>query len=220
MANLFRGFVILLRIAVFDWDGTIVNTMDAHADLAAECISQCFGMSFVEARKHYLATTGIPFDKQLEKIFPGKEFEDARKACAKSYHGLKGICVYGDPKMFPGIPDIIDHGRKEEIPIMISSSTEEAVIKKWADDHGLFFSAIFGRESGTKKDHIELLRELYSGNDVRIVFFSDSSGDMSVPADAKCGVCVPIEEEKSFFEKGATIITLNPPNIDFFKIAI
>lgn len=52
-----------------DWDGTDVDTMPSHADLAAKVIRKHFGLTISDARSKYLATTGVPFDGQLEKFF-------------------------------------------------------------------------------------------------------------------------------------------------------
>jgi beta-phosphoglucomutase-like phosphatase (HAD superfamily) len=68
--RIFRVLPTTKVIVMWDWDGTLADTMPAHADLAAMCINAHFGMNIPEARESYLKTTGIPFDRQLEKIFP------------------------------------------------------------------------------------------------------------------------------------------------------
>ena len=77
-----------MSIILWDWDGTLADTMPAHADLAAKCIQKHFGINFQNAREEYLNTSGIPFDYQLKKIFPNTE-ESKIDSCAEEYHREK-----------------------------------------------------------------------------------------------------------------------------------
>lgn len=75
---------------MFDLDGTLVDTMQGFADLAAQVMVAHHGAELAEARTRYLETSGIPFCKQLEAIYPGHpanppasdEFEQRKLAIA------------------------------------------------------------------------------------------------------------------------------------------
>jgi phosphoglycolate phosphatase len=67
-----------LRAVLFDLDGTLIDTMQAFADVAAGVIARHHGIPHDTARAAYLATSGAPFFQQLEQIAPG----DARNAAA------------------------------------------------------------------------------------------------------------------------------------------
>jgi phosphoglycolate phosphatase-like HAD superfamily hydrolase len=66
------------RAVLFDLDGTLIDTMQAFADVAAGVMVTHHGLDRAAARAAYLTTSGIPFFKQLEVIAPG----DARNAAA------------------------------------------------------------------------------------------------------------------------------------------
>jgi phosphoglycolate phosphatase-like HAD superfamily hydrolase len=198
----------------WDWDGTLVNTMPSHANLAAQCMNEMLGMEFLEARAKYLATTGIPFDKQLEKIFPTAE-RDVLKRCAKRYHKEKISAVYGNAQSFPLTTATIfqvirKYGSRQHQ--VISSSTEEELINPWIEKSGLekVFYRVYGREHGSKADHIKIINEDLP--DYCIVFISDSPGDMSLPADFLIGVQSTPEIEKKFFDSGADYVINGPIN--------
>lgn len=75
-----------VKVLVFDFDGTLVETMDGFADLAAELIEKYHKISWKLARAQYLQTSGIPFFQQLEIINPGAK---ANAACADEFETLK-----------------------------------------------------------------------------------------------------------------------------------
>src|SRR5262249_60976340 len=75
-------------VLLFDLDGTLVDTMQAIADLAAGVMARHFGVVERPARKLYLEPSGIPFQQQLEAIFgdqagvPAAAFEcETEKHC-------------------------------------------------------------------------------------------------------------------------------------------
>ena len=76
-----------IKICLFDFDGTVIDSMGAFADLAGSIIEREYGTPFNEARASYLETSGIPFFQQLEVLFPGRpqnpllssEFEERKQ---------------------------------------------------------------------------------------------------------------------------------------------
>jgi phosphoglycolate phosphatase-like HAD superfamily hydrolase len=75
-----RGFL-------FDFDGTLVDTMEGYADIAGRLIHEYFpSIDFHRARSLYIQTSGIPFVQQIELIRPNdplnkkivKDFEDQK----------------------------------------------------------------------------------------------------------------------------------------------
>src|SRR5436190_1421711 len=63
----------LPRVVMCDLDGTLIDTMPILADLATVVMNEIYAMPAPLARELYLATCGLPFIQQLEKIFPGDE---------------------------------------------------------------------------------------------------------------------------------------------------
>lgn len=78
----------LAQAVVFDFDGTLVDTMAGFADIAADVIHRRHGLDRAFARAEYLRTSGLPFRQQLDLICPGDarnddaaaEFESTKQA--------------------------------------------------------------------------------------------------------------------------------------------
>ncbi len=202
-------------IIMHDWDGTDVDTMPSHANLAAKVIKKYFGTSLRKAREQYLETTGVPFDKQLEKIFPHSS-KAKRDCCANEYHFRKIGEVYERPKTFPSVKEALRVSSAVGFISIISSSTEENLINAWAYRKKLsqYFSAIYGREHGTKTEHIRIVEKMYPN--CVVFFLSDSVGDMNLPA-VTIGVCVPKEKEQEFYGAGANWVFSTPPSIEVIE---
>ena len=58
----------LPKLICFDLDGTLVDTMQPYADVAADLLSARHGISRDLARQKYLETSGLPFVKQIGLI--------------------------------------------------------------------------------------------------------------------------------------------------------
>lgn len=202
-----------MTIIMWDWDGTLVDTMPKHADLAAMCIEKHFGIDFQSAREQYLNTTGIPFDHQLKIIFPEVE-EGKILSCAEEYHREKITYVYGNPKDFTETQEVIKKLQEENIHQIISSSTEEDIINEWARKRNILM-LVLGRESGTKNDHLFKIRRSFP--DEKIIFVSDSYGDMNLPANVTLGVDVSRNKEELFWQNGAKNVSFEPISLIWLK---
>jgi phosphoglycolate phosphatase len=77
---------------LFDLDGTLIDTMQVFADVAADVMVRHHALDRTAARAAYLATSGIPFFQQLEKIAPG----DARNAEAAAEFERRKVVAVAD----------------------------------------------------------------------------------------------------------------------------
>ena len=73
---------------MFDFDGTLVDTMHAYSQIASEEMEKIYGISSEIARQLYLETSGIPFFQQLDLLFGcgHKNIE-----CAERYERRKAL---------------------------------------------------------------------------------------------------------------------------------
>lgn len=113
----------------------------------------------------------------------------------------------GSAKNFPGTENMINAvaATCSDFVQVISSRTEENLIEEWAIRQGLSrsFFRIYGREHGTKSEHIALIRQTFP--EAQIVFISSSAEDMSLPADICIGLRADGEIER-FLEAGADAV--------------
>lgn len=80
------------RAVLFDLDGTLIDTMQLFADVAADVMVNHHGLDRVTARAAYLSTSGIPFFQQLEVIAP----TDPRNAKAASEFERRKLVAVAD----------------------------------------------------------------------------------------------------------------------------
>ena len=166
-----------LRVVMFDLDGTLVDTMAAFADLAAEVMAQRHGLDRALARRRYLETSGIPFHQQLEVICPGDrrnagasaEFEERKRAVCDA--------TVMDAETVAGLEALRACGYR----LVVSSNTGQPFVDDFARrescrfDLALGFDARRGLAKG--RPHVELAcRELGVSTD-EVVFCGDSLKD-------------------------------------------
>lgn len=166
-------------IIMLDFDGTVVDTMKFHGKLAADVMHKYFKMPLGEAEKEYHSTTGIPFPRQLEKIFPNAN-PALREQCSDEYAERKIREVFEKAKPFPETNKFFQALKKRGIPVIISSSTEAAMINRLLKKFGLIplVDHAFGLQEGTKPKHIDLMREKYKPS--LVVFIGDSASDVAL----------------------------------------
>lgn len=163
-----------LKVIIFDFDGTIVDTMDIFADLAAELIHKQYGWPIEQARREYLRTSGLPFIKQLEELFPNdncnlsvaKEFE------SKKNEGARGI--------------VLEHTTREVLlylqskyKIVISSGNFEKNIKDFFLKNSFTPDLILGAKDHFNKgpEHFNFVLNNFAVQKENLLFIGDSLND-------------------------------------------
>lgn len=172
--------------------------MEKHAKLASEVIAKHFGVNKKWAKNEYLKTTGLPFEKQLEIIFPDRIFEQKRENCAKEYHQRKLKEVYENASPIKGATEILKELQSLKLKQVVLTGTEEWVTKHWLNKMGVSGIEIFGKEWGVKSDHVNLLRKKVPEKKFLIV--SDSFRDLTLPVEIKIGF-YKNQKEKEYLKK-------------------
>ena len=114
----YKPLVVLMN----DFDGNLLDTMEAHGRLAADCIHEYFGMDKEKAETAYHSTTGVSFDEQLRILFP-KAAEEQRFECARKYHERKLKEVYEAAELFPELKEILLRLRNYRFPMLVNTGT-------------------------------------------------------------------------------------------------
>lgn len=167
------------KAILFDLDGTLIDTMEGFADLAAELIERDFGVDRVTARRKYITTSGIPFKHQLEVMFP----EDFRNFDVQKEFEERKQDVF-----FNTIPDndTIDAVRRLKemgIKVIVSSNNyHDFVLKYFKKNSSLSFDMILGYKDGFAKgkDHILHVIEAFDISKKDMIFVGDSLHDGEV----------------------------------------
>jgi phosphoglycolate phosphatase-like HAD superfamily hydrolase len=168
-------------VIVFDVDGTILDDLAHISEVAADVMRNAFGTPADEARIHYLATTGLPFEAQLAQLYPDVPRTE-RHRVALLFHQRKAKEAYGTAHPFPEIPRVLKRLSHDQWTLVISTGAEKEIADLLLEREGIryWFEALLGAGQGTKREHLAEYRRRYP--DVPIFLVGDSRFDMEAAA--------------------------------------
>ncbi len=164
-------------VVLFDLDGTLLDDLGLIADVAADVIHQAFGTPEDEARVHYLATTGMPFEAQLAQLFPEAP-SAGRAAAARTFHQRKVTEAYARAKPFPDVPKMLKSVSAAGWNLAVTTGSETEMAELLLEREGLryWFDDVLGSREGTKREHLAEYRRRYGT--VPFFLVGDSRFDM------------------------------------------
>jgi len=161
---------------LFDFDGTLVDTMSGFADIAARVINQFNPEISVEkARQRYLETSGNPFFQQLEIITPG---DPANPEKARIFEETK-IEGFFNSSFTTEVRDTINMLRAQGSIAGIASNNFQELIDRFVVNEKLDFDIILGFRKGFEKGpaHFDFVRDKFNLEKDDITFVGDSLKD-------------------------------------------
>ncbi len=199
-----------IRAYLFDFDGTLVDTMQGFADIAAETIHRFHPeMSFETAGRRYLETSGAPFFQQLEILFPGAGnngdiaaiFEETKK------DGFFRSSFSEDVRQTIGT--IRSRGQIAGI----ASNNFQELVDRFVEREGLAFDIVLGYRDGFEKgkDHFSHVMEKFRLDKEELVFIGDSLKDAEKAFHfgiGFIGICGTFQRE-DFMKIRDGIVTVN-----------
>ncbi|MGA7860866.1 MAG: HAD hydrolase-like protein [Thermoplasmata archaeon] len=164
-------------VVAFDLDGTILDDLNHISEVAADVMSTAFGTPPDEARIHYLATTGLPFEAQLSQLYPDVPAAERHKV-ALVFHQRKAKEAYGTARPFPEIPRVLKRLTQEKWTLVVSTGAEKEIADLLLEREGIryWFEAVLGAGQGTKREHLAEYRRRFP--DVPVFLVGDSRFDM------------------------------------------
>ncbi len=164
-------------LIVFDLDGTLVDSIGLISHVAADVLHRAYGIPVDEARIHYLATTGMPFEAQLAQLLPDVPPE-SRAATAVLFHHRKIGEAYAHSAPFPEVPRLLRSLSREGWTLAISTGAEREMAELMLEREGLryWFEDVLGSAQGTKREHLTEYQRRYPG--APVVMVGDSRFDM------------------------------------------
>ncbi len=171
-----------VRAVMFDFDGTLVDTMDGFADVAGRLISEAHGWSFADARAAYLRTSGIPFFQQLEVLFPGDE---RNPGLVEAFEFGKLHC-YDGRTVDPDVPALLAGLRARGIAAVVSSNNYGAVVDEFLAGQAVTFDLVLGYRDNFAKgeEHFAFAEQQLGIARPALVFVGDSLRDGQIALGA------------------------------------
>jgi len=165
-------------ILLFDFDGTVIDTMNLYADLAAEIVSKHTKFTYDIVRKKYLETAGRPFIDQLGLI--GVE-EDIREILYKLFVSEKEKILYKASLDMEAL-ELIRHLREKGYFVALTTNNECELVRKVKGIEEFHLVLCFdGKKHRKGKDHLETIKRIL-GKDLKqkLLFIGDSTYDMKI----------------------------------------
>ena len=210
--SFFTSGDFLKSLCVFDFDGTLVDSMSVFADIAGRLIEKFYSIPHAQARQLYLDTSGVPFFEQLETLFPA-DFRNAE--CALAFEEEKKQSYFEQP-LIEGADEVLKTLKDRGVQIAISSNNYQKLVKQFVQKRGLVCDYVLGYEPdfAKGKPHFDFLKQTLSLDNQDIVFVGDSLKDGEKAMDCSIDFVVKTGtfSKKDFlknFPKAAVIQSLN-----------
>lgn len=169
---------------MFDLDGTLVDTMPAFADLAAEVMSVRHRFDRAWARRRYIETSGIPFCKQLEVIAPGH----AANAAASDEFERRKLALCEATPMDGATVAALEQLRALGLKLVVSSNTGQSVVDDFAARESFRFDLALGFEPALGlakgRPHVERALAVFAVTRDQLLFVGDSLKDADLAAES------------------------------------
>ncbi|MGI6394293.1 MAG: HAD family hydrolase [bacterium] len=198
------------ELILFDLDGTLINTMEGFADLAASIIEREYKVPFVTGRRNYITTSGIPFKHQLEVMFPNNPLNFQAQ---KEFESRKQDVFFKTP---PDEDTVAALKKLKEIGIkvVVSSNNYHEFVEKYFSLHKeVSFDLILGyKENFAKgKDHILHVINKFGISKEKMIFVGDSihDGEVAQALDIPFIGRVAIRTEEEFLSEFPDILCVS-----------
>ncbi|MBI2980853.1 MAG: HAD family hydrolase [Deltaproteobacteria bacterium] len=163
------------KVCVFDFDGTLVDSMDSFTLLAAEVMQAVYQLPLEEGSQAYIRTSGLPFREQLELIFPN----DTRNPIAcQRFESAKKV-NYLEKEFCKDAGETIGYLQSKGIKVVVSSSNYQELVEEFLRRKEIQLDLVLGWRPNFSKgrDHFGRVREVLTVSNESILFVGDSLKD-------------------------------------------
>lgn len=201
------------KFGVFDFDGTIVDTMPIYFEVSAHLIAGEYGLSGKEFEEYSMRYTGIPIDE----LFSGF-LKEHHKPTNKVKDNLETFFELVNAKEFPlieGAKEAIEKVYERGFKLFISTGSQTEKTKERLEKAGLlkYFSVVYGSSEIEKgPEHIRDFAKFSNislGDFAKNSFFlGDGPGDIKLAKTCNMkavGVAYTFKKEY-LLEAGADIV--------------
>lgn len=164
------------KIIVFDFDGTLVDSMGHLAAIASEVMSAHFEVSPQEAKKLYQQTSGLPFFQQLGVLYPDQQ--ETNTLAAADFERKKRENYFKETS-FPDTMETILYLKEKGYTVIISSNSAQELVDRFVAQLNIPCDLALGYKENFSKGlkHFLYIMERWGGSPTEMVFVGDSIKD-------------------------------------------
>lgn len=141
---------------VFDFDGTLVDSMPKLATAAEILIARNYNLTREEALSEYMSCVGLSFREQLDEIFPG----DKRNLFVANEFKQRHRKVYETVQFHDGVAQELNLLEFFGIRYAVCSSSPGKAVKAVLDHLGAKPAYVTGRDHGSKSSQLFMYTQL------------------------------------------------------------
>ena len=207
------------KAAVFDLDGTLVNSLDDLADSAnATLRAYSFPMHEVEAYRYFV---GDGTRKLMERILPQEYAADTTfvEQFMSKYKDCYARNLLQKTKPYDGIMEMLEELRRRGIPMAVCTNKHQSaaeMIVKTLFPHRIFQEIIGDQEGLLRKPDPQKVLHIMRNFGVtgeQTAYFGDTDVDMDTARNAGAfavGVLWGFRPEEELVAHGADILLIHP----------
>jgi len=110
---------ISCKAVIFDFDGTLADSMPFLESIGVEMMMTYFGVSKEDATSRYRSTTGLPYEQQVKMNFPD---HPKNERAIEAFEKLKIDRIF-EQQLFEDTEDSVRKLNQMGIDVFVSSST-------------------------------------------------------------------------------------------------
>ena len=199
------------KLAVFDMDGTILDTLDDLTDTLNMSLAEV-GMP-VRTKDEVRSFVGNGVGKLLERAVPQGTTEEEMAALAGAFRKNYAVHCADKTKPYDGVPELIAALRAAGLKTAVVSNKVDFVVQTLAEDYfkGLFDMAVGEREGVRRKPAPDSVNEVMRALGIpheKTVYIGDSDVDADTARNAGVdfvGVEWGFRPREVLLEHGATV---------------
>lgn len=202
----------MIKMIVFDLDGTLLNTLDDLADAGNYALSELgFPEHDVEKYKYFVGN-GIP--KLIERILPSGSSDEVKKMTYDKFSSYYGCHMNDKTRPYSGVLDFLARIKRDNITTVVvtnkSHEFAEVIVQRY---FGKLIDRTYGSIEGfPKKPDPYWVNKAISDFHIEkenIIYVGDSGVDMETAVNAgllACGVTWGFRTKEELIAHGAEVI--------------
>lgn len=177
------------RLAIFDLDGTLLNTIDDLGTATNQALVACgFPPHPIEEYPMYV---GNGINKLFERALPAEARTEENvlriRAHFLPYYDLHNANL---SHPYPGIPELLEHLQKAGVQLAVASNKYQRATEKLISHYfpNIRFVAVFGQREGIPvKPHPQIVEDIlaiFPTKKENVIYIGDSGVDMHTALNA------------------------------------